>query len=69
MPPEASTTDHLRHTTYYRLQSVHWHGGGDGDVVSGLDSDGGESDTEKRAILGFKTRLAGAKQQDMPLLD
>jgi hypothetical protein len=30
-------------------------------VVSGLDSDGGESDTEKRAILGFKTRLAGAK--------
>ena len=36
-------------------------GGGDGDVVSGLDSDGSESDAEKRTILGFKTRLAGAK--------
>jgi hypothetical protein len=36
-------------------------GGGDGDVVSGLDSDGRESDAEKRTILGFKTRLAGAK--------
>ena len=36
-------------------------GGGYGVVVSGLDSDGGESDTKKRAILGFKTYLTGVK--------
>jgi hypothetical protein len=30
-------------------------------VVSGSDSDGGESDAEKKTISGFKTRLAGAK--------
>ena len=34
---------------------------GNGDIVSGLVSDGGESDTKKRVILGFKTHLAGAK--------
>ena len=34
---------------------------GDGDVVSGLDSDGGESDAKKSIILGFKAHLAGAK--------
>ena len=36
-------------------------GNGDGDIVSSLDSDGGESDTKKRAILGFKTHLTGVK--------
>lgn len=30
-------------------------------MVSGSDLDGDESDVEKRTILGFKTRLAGAK--------
>jgi len=43
-------------------------GGGDGDLVSGSDSDGGESDTEKRTILALKTRLAGAKAAGHPVL-
>ena len=43
------------------MEAFTGNGSGDGGVVSGLDSDRGESDAEKSIILGFKTHLAGAK--------